>query len=262
MFRETFRWLFGKSKEAFPSYWLLEATPSRGLPQDLVDREASAEHEQARDQIEAGLFAQPTDESAPGFATFLKSGEGLLNLRLPQLDGGCLLVFSSPLRAADYARVQAPEENFQYFCSSPTQVVPVLQEFRERAGARRIVLDRCPRCDTFTATGVESLDSATKVANLWKIFKATEIARQGLYWGYARAAARDGQFLTARDVALETVGHVTCEDPRSHLLLGKLAIQLRDKRLLRDAKVFLVLLKQQAALEELQQAERSGVVWF
>jgi hypothetical protein len=87
-----------------------------------------------------------------------------------------------------------------------------------------------------------------------------EFARSSLYWEYARTAAKNGQFLRARDVALELVGHVTPEDPRSHLLLGKLAIQLRDKLLLREAKAFLAFSKAIGAIEELHTAEKTGVV--
>jgi len=106
------------------------------------------------------------------------------------------------------------------------------------------------------------MNSAKNVIAMRNIFKATEIARCGLYWTYARLAARSGDFLLARDVALELVGHVTLEDPRSHLLLGKLAIQLRDKRLLREAKEFLVLLKQDWAIEELKNAEKTRVLEY
>ena len=42
----------------------------------------------------------------------------------------------------------------------------------------------------------------------------------------------------------------------SHLLLGKLAIQLTDKRLLREAKEFLGVLRQDWAIEELKNAAR------
>jgi hypothetical protein len=247
---------FSSKKDDFPSYSLLEATPSRGIPQDLADREDSADYHARRDRVESELFANVTDESAPGFATFLKAGDGLLQLRLPELDAGCLLVFSHALRAADYAKVEAPESKFHYFCSSAEQVVSVVAEFRECARIGHVALDRCPRCNVFTALGAASLDSAVKVVQAWKISKATEIARCRLYFEYAQSAAKNGQFLVARDVALELVGHVTAEDPRVHLLLGKLAIQLQDKRLLLEAKHFLVLLKQDTAVEALQYAAK------
>ncbi len=249
------RWLSPK-KGDFPSYSLLEAVPCRGIPQELADRENSADAQERRARVESGLVAQVGDESAPGFATFLKAGNGLLQLRLPECEGGCLLVFSSPLRAADYAKVQAPGRTFEYFCSSAEQVASVVAEFRTHAGISHVALDRCPRCSVLTAVAASSLDSGARVMQTWRIFKATEISRRNLYLEYAQAAAKAGQFLVARDVTLELVGHVTAEDPCAHLLLGKLAIQLRDKQLLRQAQDFLLLLKQSAYVEELQDAKK------
>jgi len=249
-------------KDKFPSYSLLKAVPSRGLPQDLAAREESADYGQWRDRIESELFAQATNENAPGFATFLKSGNGLLQIRLPDSEKGCLLVFSTPVRATDYAGAAAPERKFHLFCSSAEQVVPVVAEFRERAGIGHVALDRCPRCSMFTVLDASSLDSAARAVRAWKISKATQIARCRLYFDYAQAAARVGQFLVARDVALELVGHVTAEDPRVHLLLGKLAVQLQDKTLLREAKRFLILLKQIVTLNDLQETARMKSVRF
>ena len=253
---------FSRSTRTSPSYSLLRAVPSRGLPQDLADREASSDFQQWRDRIECDLVAQGCDEDEPNFLTFLKSGNGLLQMRLPQLEGGCLLAFTNPLRAADYASVVVPKQTFAYFCSSPKQVVFGVNELRERAGVRYIALDRCPRCNVFTTVDASNFDNAAKVIMLRNISKATEIARCGLYWEYARSAARSGEFLCARDVVLELVGHVTAEDPRSHLLLGKLAVQLHDKRLLREAKEFLAVLKQEWAIEELRNIEKTRVLEF
>jgi hypothetical protein len=208
------------------------------------------------------LSDQHCDPDEPNFLTFLKSGDGLLQMRLPDTEGGCLLAFSNVIRAADYAGATLPKQAFAYFCSSPKQAVLVVNEFRERAGVKHIALDRCPRCDVFPVFGASSLISAENVIAMRNIFKATEIARCELYRTYARSAARTGNFLLARDVALELVGHVTLEDPRSHLLLGKLAIQLRDKRLLREAKEFLALLKQDWAVEELKIAEKTRVLEY
>ncbi len=257
-----FSWSIRKSKDSGPFYSLLRAVPSRGLPQELANQEASPDYHEWRDRIASDLAMQPQDEDAPNFMTFLKSDDGLLHLRLPQAEGGCLLVFSSPLRAADYASVQAPKQTFNYFCSSAKQVVFVVREFRDHGGITHIALDRCPRCDVFTTVKASDFDSPHNVIETWKIWKATESARCGLYWDYARSAARAGQFLRARDVALELVGHVTPDDPRSHLLLGKLAIRLRDKQLLHEAEKFLALLRQDWANEELQNAAKTKVFEF
>ena len=162
------------------------------------------------------------------------------------------MAFSNPLRASDYTSEAAPEQSFEYFCSSAKEVVLVIQHFVEYAGVTHVALDRCPRCNALATIHAESLNSAAKVIGAWQIAKATEIARSGLYWDYARSAARNGHFLCARDVALELVGHVTAEDPRYHLLLGKLVIQLKDKQLLGEARKFLAFTKQVWAIEELQ----------
>jgi hypothetical protein len=114
----------------------------------------------------------------------------------------------------------------------------------------------------FTTLAASDFDTAAKVILMRNIFKATEIARCGLYWEYARSAARSGEFIRARDVALELIGHVTAEDPRCHLLLGKLGIQLRDKRLLQEAKEFLAFLKEDWAIQELLHAERTRALEF
>ena len=199
-----------------------------------------------------------TDEDLPAFAIFLKKGDGLLQIQVPELKGGCLLVFSSVLRAADYARVQMTKQEFQYFGSSPKGAVSVIGFFRENAGISDVALDRCPRCDVFATLSAAAMDNASKVIHAWKISKSGEIARDNLYWNYARSAAREGKLLLARDVALELVGHVSAEDPRVHLLLGKLAIRLGDKSLLRETQSFLAVLKVAGAIEDLRNAEKTG----
>jgi hypothetical protein len=79
-----------------------------------------------------------------------------------------------------------------------------------------------------------------------------------LYREYARTAANGGQLLTARDVALELVGHVTAEDPLTHLLLGKLAIRLRDRTLLREAHSYLAFLRDIAKLGDVSEQLRAA----
>lgn len=256
------RWLLRGRKDDGPFYSLLRAIPCRGLPPDLAEREASSDYQQWRDRIEADLAAQPVDDDAPSFLTFLKAGNGLLQLRLDDQKGGCLLAFSSPLRASDYASEAAREQSFEYFCSSAKEVVLVIQHLVEYAGVTHVALDRCPRCNVFSTIHAASLNSAAKVIQVWQIAKASQLARSGLYWDYARSAARNGDFLCARDVALELVGHVTAEDLRCHLLLGKIAIQLKDKKLLGEAKKFLAFTRQHWAVEELESSEKTRVLEF
>jgi hypothetical protein len=79
---------------------------------------------------------------------------------------------------------------------------------------------------------------------------------------YARSAARCGEFLRAREVTLDLFGHVTAEDPRSHLLLGKLAIELHDKQLLCEAEEFLAALGRDSAIKDLKNTEKTRVFEF
>ena len=91
----------------------------------------------------------------------------------------------------------------------------------------------------FGVTGVRSIKNAGDLLILCTIHKASEMARLELYFGWALRSARAGQLEAAREVALETVGHVTLEDPRPHALLGELAVALRDTTLLKEAQTFL-----------------------
>jgi hypothetical protein len=251
-------WPFGAKKNVLPSYSLLVSVPSRGLPDDLSKQEQSEDFSGWCERIQSQLLDEQTDENTPGFAIFLETGEGLLQIHLPERKGLCLLAFSTPLRAADYARVQMPREEFQCIGSSPHGTGLVVRACREQAGTTHVALDRCPRCPTFAALDGSALDTAAKVIRVWKISAATEIARTNLYRNYARSAARNGDLDLARAVALEIVGHVTSQDPLTHLLLGKLGIRSRDRSLLRDAHSFLAFLRQDALAEELRNAEQSS----
>jgi hypothetical protein len=52
------------------------------------------------------------------------------------------------------------------------------------------------------------------------------------------------------------------QTPRTHLLLGKLAIRLRDKQLLHEAQSFLTFLKQDALYDDLRAAEKTDTWQF
>jgi hypothetical protein len=104
--------------------------------------------------------------------------------------------------------------------------------------------------------------SAADAVALWAISKASERARLDLHVDYTIESARRGRFETARDVALETVGHVSVEDPRPHLLLGQLAIALGDRRLLAEARTFLQALKFDDWLQHLDGLAQAGVSGF
>jgi len=181
-----------------------------------------------------------------------------MNLNLPDNGGQCLPIFSTPLRAADYARTLLHAgPRVRYLSTSPQQAVGMLRDVEEM-GIRSFVLDPCPRCSVFTAIQCTSVKTGDDAVALWAIFKATEFSRATLYLTYALCAARAGRLEIARDVALETVGHVTLDDPRLHLLLGQIGVGLRDRTLFREAGEFLAFFKAEAWSRKLEQTARTG----
>jgi hypothetical protein len=90
------------------------------------------------------------------------------------------------------------------------------------------------------------------------ICKSGELARESLHFARAKGAVERGDLQEARQIALRAIQHVTTESARLHLLLGKTAISLNEKDLLRDARMFLEFLCAEQALRELQEVDRSG----
>ena len=238
----------------------MRTTPTRGLPADLAEEESSEEQFARRETIGRSLREPPCrpQDDSPLFVELLAVKEGgVLTITLPQ-KGACLPIFSSPIRAADYIRtVLVSGPSVKYLSSSPLQLVGLLRDLRE-SGIEQFTIDRCPRCDIFTAFGSASVTTAEKAVDCWSIFKAGELARLDLYLSRALTSARAGQLEMARDVAFETVAHVSLEDPRAHLLLGQIAVALRDHKLLREAKGFLQFLKADLWERKLEEASRSG----
>ena len=74
---------------------------------------------------------------------------------------------------------------------------------------------------------------------IWARSKGQARARQELYLARALELARAGRIETARELALEMAGHVTLEDPDTHLLLGQIAVGLGDRTLLAEARALL-----------------------
>ena len=115
---------------------------------------------------------------------------------------------------------------------------------------------------TFAATAIRSLKTPADLGVLWTIHKASEMARLELYVAHALRSARAGQLEAARDVALESVGHVSLEDPRPHLLLGRLAVVLRDRTLLEEARRFLAYFNHESSARKLALTVESGHALF
>lgn len=260
-----FDWLKrGRSRDEMPEYRSIRRTPNRGLPSDLEEREASQAFATQREAIERSLREPPhrPHEQSPLFVELLAANQkGVVTMTLSDRTQ-CLPVFSTPFRAADYIRTfLARGPAVKYLSSSPLELVGMLQDVRGM-GIEHFALDRCPRCNIFTTIGCASITTAEDVINCWAIWKASELARLDLYLSYAQASARTGELEEAREVVLETIAHVSLEDPRAHLLLGQIAVALQDRAILLEAKAFLKFFELNSWERRLDQVDRSGTTDF
>ena len=250
-----------KAERELPQYSAVRLVPSRCLPPDLGEKETSESFRAQREAVERSLCESPQRplDDSPLFVELLATDEGgVLTATLPESEDRCLPVFTTPYRAADYIRTLLTSgPRLQFLSSSPSEFVRMLADLRQ-AGIHWFAIDRCPRCDVFSTTNSESVITAEDAIVLWSISKATELARLDLYLDYAQVAARAGQFDLSRDVALETVAHVSLEDPRPHLLLGQIAVALQDQGLLREARTFLQFLNLRSWEDKLDKAIKSG----
>jgi hypothetical protein len=256
------RWPWSRDAVGLPHYSRLETTVHRDLPSELMEEERSeaflARSALLQDELREPLRRPPDD--APLF-TELLADKGPLTIPLPE-GGACLPVFSTPFRAFDYARTYfAKGPRVTYLSSSPRELVVMLRELR-RAGVESFTVDRCPRCTVLLLIGSAQVEAAGDAITMWSIPAGGRLASADLYFRHARGLALSGQLEGARELALQTVGHVTMEDPRPHLLLGQLALQLGDRGLLKEARAFLRYFRFGAWEQKLDQAERSGAADF
>jgi hypothetical protein len=211
------------------------------------------------------LLAPPRrpSEDSPLFTTLVATDKsGVLTINLPDGVEKCVPIFSTSVRAADYVDVCVVDgQSVQYLVSSSVGLLALLADLRI-AGIRVMALDRCPRCAMFTTISTTSLKNATDLITLWAIVKAGELARRDLYMSYALKKAQFGLFEIARQVAFETVVHVSPEDPRPHLLLGQLAAISDDRSTFAEAKAFLRFQKLDAWERKLDEDARSGSLAF
>ena len=254
-----------RSRDELPEYAAIRRTPNRGLPSDLGAREASQAFDAQCEVIQRSLREPPRrpQEHSPLFVGLLAaSQQGVVTMTLPDWKSPCLPIFSTPFRAADYARtLLAHDPAVKYISSSPLELVGMLRDL-SGMGIEHFALDRCPRCHHVTAIGCASITTADIAINCWCICKATELARLDLYLSHAQASARAGELEAAREVVLETIAHVSAEDPRAHLLLGQIAVALQDRPLLHEAKAFLQFFKLTSWELRLDEADRSGAPSF
>ena len=250
-------WLLGRKKPpAFPGYTLLRENPSHTLPATLVEQESGPEFKERRDGIQTSLESAESDRPIERHF-FIPANSGGASVALVLPDGQCLMVFSSGFRAADFCQTTFAQ------LSDGLRVVPVtgfcdLLRNCEQAGISLWTLDRCPRCTVVTTMGTDQFTTAAMVTRVWAIQHATAQARFDLYLAHALDSARAGDFATARDVALETVGHVDAENPRPHMLLGQLGVATGDRTLVDEAMAFLGFFQQHAWREKLGAVVQSG----
>ena len=230
-------------KKEVPEYSALVRVPNRGLPEELRVVEASKSYKASRDALEVSILEGPERPSLNEsvFWSFIRPRrDGFITRELSEGAGKLLLLFTRPVRAADYAQIFLRNgPTFSYLQLTPVELLSTLRDAGMDWGLREYALDLCPRCGmTVTRECLSALD-ADYLVRLWCRYTATARSRAELYIGAAVTAARDRRLGRARDVLLEAVGHVTAEDARMHLLLGQLAVALEDRVLLEEARHFL-----------------------
>ncbi|HKW13404.1 MAG TPA: hypothetical protein VJS69_02855 [Candidatus Krumholzibacteria bacterium] len=248
---------------SFPLYTHLLKVPSRGLPAELRKMEDSAEHRTRQDMFEMELanssLLPKTD--APVLTIFVSDGS---NLVLNPLGDGvqCVHVFSERWRAVDYARMRlASQPGLSFAVLSPDGFVKLLRDC-EKMAKFAFTIDCCPRCEAFTPYDSTLADDGAYLVQMIGVHKSTEMARRHLYYHYALQKARAGHHVAARDVLLESVGHVTMADPDTHLLLGQLGVAMNDPGLVREAHEFLRFFGSGAWDRKLDQVEMIGKADF
>lgn len=244
---------------SFPRYAELEKSCVGKDRRDFSDFEDSPQIDCLRDQFRSELLSPsrcPTEDE-PLLTTILVGSSGVFTITEPDSKRPCLLTFSSPIRAGEYARIHAGSSPSRYFSSSPQEFVRMMGDLK-RAGLGSFALDVCPHCLIYPVYEINSQFAPEIIIKTWGVHKSGELARESLYFGRAEEATARGDFGDAKETALHAIQHVTSESPRLHLLLGKIALSLGDKDLFRDAKAFLEFLRADHFLQELLAAEKSS----
>jgi len=246
-----------RESKDIPRYSWLDPEHPPGIPEELTREMQSERFSTRRAIIERELVASGS-RTANGrlLPITLVTDDGVVII--PTRDGGqCLPVFSTPLAAADYTQTLLRSgPRVRYLVSTPVQFTQMLQDL-EAAGVDSFTIDRCPRCPIFNCFLSTGIKSAEDVVAVWAIGKATVLAMAEFYYAYSLEAARAGRLEAARDVSLDAVSYLTLEDPRFHLLLGQVAIALRDPVLLAEARAFLRFLELPRWEQKLEEAEAS-----
>lgn len=246
---------------SLPLYTQIRNIPRRGVPFDLEKLEKSAEHMTRQDAFEMELASslllpKPDD---PALTIFVSGGANLLTVPVPgEDDVSCVPLFSERWRAVDYARTRfAGRADVAFAVMSVAGFVSTLRDV-EKVGRFEFTIDCCPRCDEFIRYETSLAEESGDLIRMIGVHKANELARRHLYYHYALKKALMGHHAMAREVLLETVGHVTMADPDTHLLLGQLGVAMNDDELVREAHEHLRFFGSGAWDRKLEAVEYSG----
>ncbi len=251
------------SRSGLPYYTGLERHSLGKVRCDFSDLENSPEMGPLRTEFESELLSLPRcpTEDEPLLTSLAVGPSGFFTVTLPN-STPCLLTFSTPLRACEYARMHAGSLQCRYLSSSPKEFVQMLGDLRRYGNIQSFALDVCPHCMTFTVLATNSMLTPTDVLKIWAIHKSGELARESLYFARAKEAAGRGDLQEAKETALEAVQHVTTDSARLHLLLGKIALSLKEQKLFREAEAFLEFLDAKRSVQELLAAEETGQIQY
>lgn len=242
-----------------PLYAAIKRQPNRELPPALAEQHASADHQAAVEASCARLRSaphRPADDVPLLHMLGAGDGAGQVSLTLPE--GLCLLLFTSPFRAMDYAAARLGRHtNVPATVCSPAELATAAESLAA-SGVTHVAVDVCPRCDTVLVAGAEALASIDGVITLWSTALGVRDAQRELFLTHADLAVGRGERREAREIALEVVGHVDPTDPRAHWLIGQIAVASRDRSEFREACAFLQLLGQHGWCTRLEDAWTRG----
>src|SRR6266436_3502620 len=252
-----------RSRSDSPYYAALERNRLGKVRHDFSALENSPEIDRLRPEFESELLSLPRRpaEDEPLLTSLIVPPSGFFTVTLPD-STPCLLTFSTPLRAGEYVRICAGSLQLGYLPSSPQKFVQLLGDLRRYGNIQSFALDVCPHCMTFPRLNTNSMLAPTDVLKIWAIHKSGELARESLYFASAKEAAGRGNLQEAKETTVEAIQHVTTDSARLHLLLGKIALSLREKEVFREAEAFLEFLHAKQSVQELLAAEETGEIQY
>jgi hypothetical protein len=252
-----------QSRSDLPYYKELERNRDGKDCRDFSGLENSPEMDRLRAEFESELLSLPLRpaEDEPLLTSFLVGPSAVFTITLPD-STPCLVTFSTCLRAGEYARIHAGPLQLRPLTSSPNEFVQMLGDLTRSGTLERVALDVCPHCRTFAVVDIKSMMTPADILKIWAIHKSGELARESLYFAHAQGAVGRGNLKEAKETVLEAIQHVTMDSARLHLLLGKIALSLKEKGVLREAKNFLEFLGANQSLRELLATEESGEIEY